>query len=30
LPLAQRGLHGLTLGYGVVLIYHFVLSLRLV
>jgi hypothetical protein len=29
-PLAQRGLHGLALGYGVVLIYHFVLSLRLV
>src|SRR5881296_3617642 len=29
-PLAQRGLHGLALGYGVVLIYPFVLSLRLV
>jgi len=29
-PLAQRGLHGLALGYGVVLIYHLVLCLRLV
>jgi Domain of unknown function (DUF5658) len=28
-PLARRGLHGLTLGYGVVLIYHLVLCLRL-
>ena len=29
-PLAQRGLHGATLGYGVVLLYHLVLCLRLV
>ena len=29
-PLAQRGLHGLTLSYGVVLVYHFVLYLCLV
>jgi hypothetical protein len=29
-PLAQRGLHGLALSYGVVLFYHLVLSLRLV
>ena len=29
-PLAQRGLHGLTLGYGVLLVYHLVLCLRLV
>ena len=29
-PLAQRGLQGLTLGYGVVLVYHLVLCLRLV
>jgi hypothetical protein len=28
-PLAQCGLHGLTLGYGVVLAYHLILSLRL-
>ena len=30
LPLAQRGLHGLTLGYGAVLVYHLVLCWRLV
>jgi hypothetical protein len=29
-PLAQRGLHGLTLLYGVVLVYHLLLALRLV
>ena len=29
-PLARRGLHGLTLGYGVVLVSHLVLSFRLV
>ena len=29
-PLARRGLHGLTLGYGVVLVSHLVLCLRLV
>jgi hypothetical protein len=29
-PLARRGLHGLTLGYGVVLVYPLVLCLRLV
>jgi hypothetical protein len=29
-PLAQRGLHGLTLGYGVVLVSHLVLCVRLV
>jgi hypothetical protein len=29
-PLAQRGLHGVALGYGVVLLYHLVLCLRLV
>jgi Domain of unknown function (DUF5658) len=29
-PLAVRGLHGLALGYGTVLVYHLVLSLRLV
>ena len=29
-PLARRGLHGLTLSYGVVLIYHLVLCVRLV
>ena len=29
-PLAQRGLQGLTLGYGVLLVYHLVLCLRLV
>ncbi len=29
-PLAQRGLHGLPLLYGVVLVYHLILSLRLV
>jgi Domain of unknown function (DUF5658) len=29
-PLARRGLHGVTLGYGVVLIYHLVLCVRLV
>jgi len=29
-PLARRGLHGLSLGYGVVLAYHLVLCLRLV
>ena len=28
-PLAQRGLQGLTLGYGVLLVYHLVLCLRL-
>jgi hypothetical protein len=28
--LAQRGLYGLTLGYGVVLVYHLALVLRLV
>jgi len=28
-PLAQRGLHGLALSYGVVLVYHLVLCLRL-
>jgi Domain of unknown function (DUF5658) len=29
-PLAVRGLHGLALGYGAVLVYHLVLCLRLV
>jgi hypothetical protein len=29
-PLAQYGLRGLTLSYGVVLVYHLILSLRLV
>ena len=29
-PLAQYALHGLTLGYGGVLVYHLILSLRLV
>jgi len=29
-PLAARGLHGITLGYGVVLVYHLVLCLQLV
>ena len=29
-PLARRGLHGLSLGYGVVLAYHLVLCLHLV
>ena len=29
-PLADRSLHGLTLGYGGVLIYHLLLALRLV
>ena len=28
-PLAQYGLHGLTLGYGVVLAYHCLLALHL-
>jgi hypothetical protein len=29
-PLAVRGLHGLTFGYGAVLVYHLVLCVRLV
>jgi len=29
-PLAQRGLHGLTIGYGLLLAYHLVLFLHLV
>jgi hypothetical protein len=29
-PLAQCGLHGLAFGYGVVLVYHLILSLHLV
>jgi hypothetical protein len=29
-PLAARGLHALTLGYGIVLLYHLILALRLV
>ena len=29
-PLATRGLHGLALGYGIVLLYHLLLALRLV
>jgi hypothetical protein len=29
-PLAQCSLHGLALGYGVVLVYHLILSLHLV
>ena len=29
-PLAVRSLHGLALGYGAVLVYHLVLSWRLV
>jgi len=28
-PLAAQGLHGLALGYGVVLVYHLILALRL-
>jgi hypothetical protein len=29
-PLATRGLHGFALGYGVVLLYHLILSLHLI
>jgi hypothetical protein len=29
-PLATRGLHGFAMGYGAVLVYHLLLSLRLV